>query len=333
MDNFRSNSFLRSREGVLTVAALAVLLAAPLVAQAVGQTYFISLASRVAILALAGVGLNLALGTGGMISFGHAAFFGLGGYVAGAMVFHAQEGGQFLGLLDGTQQALLSWPLALGVAGLAALLIGLISLRTSGVYFIMITLAFAQMFYYLALSFPTYGGEDGMTLYERSTLGGLSVSGDLPFFFVCFVALLLALGLCARLIGSRFGAALMTARQNETRLATVGINPFPVKLTGFVISAMITALAGVLLVEQNGFASPSLLSWHRSGEIMIFVILGGVGRLIGPVLGAAVFILLETVIGGYTDRWQLLLGLVLLGIVLFARGGLVGLLAGRARHD
>lgn len=331
MDNART-PFSLSREMLLTIVALAALLAAPLIAQAMDESYFITLASRVAILGLAGVGLNLALGYGGMVSFGHAAFFGVGGYVAGAMLFHSQEGGLFLGLLEGSQQALLSWPLAVIIAGLAAVVIGLISLRTSGVYFIMITLAFAQMFYYLALSLPTYGGEDGMTLYERSRLGGLDISGDLTFFMVCFGVLVLALLFSHRLIGSRFGAALLTARQNEVRLATVGIAPFPVKLTAFVVSAMMTALAGALLVEQNGFASPTLLSWHRSGEIMIFVILGGVGRLIGPVLGAAAFIVLETVAGGYTDRWQLLLGVVLLGIVLFARGGLAGLLIGRARH-
>ncbi len=143
---------------------------------------------------------------------------------------------------------------------------------------------------------------------------------------------MLAIFASARLVGSRFGAALQCARQNELRLATVGIAPYPIKLTGFVLSAMITGLAGALFADLNGFVGPSMLSWHRSGEIMIFVILGGVGRLFGPVAGAALFILLETLIGGMTERWQLVLGLILLGVVLFARGGLIGLAAGKARH-
>jgi branched-chain amino acid transport system permease protein len=197
----------------------------------------------------------------------------------------------------------------------------------------MLTLAFAQMIFYLAISIPAYGGEDGLALYLPNTLPGIDLGDDLPFFAVCFVLLMAAVALSARIVGSRFGAALQCARQNERRLAAVGIAPTPIKLTAFVISAMITGLAGALYVELNGFVSPSMLSWHRSGEIMIFVILGGVGRLFGPLAGAALFVLLEAVVGGMTERWQLNLGLILLGVVLFARGGLIGLIAGPARHD
>ena len=313
-----------------------LLLAAPLAAHALGEPFYVSLASRVAILALAGVGLNLALGYGGLVSFGHAAFFGLGGYAAGVLAHHAFEGSAVLGwplALPGSDLVLVLWPAAILVAAIAALPIGAVSLRTSGVYFIMITLAFAQMIFYLAISIPTYGGQDGLPLYLGNRMPGVDLGNDLQFFAVCFVLLLTALLASARIVGSRFGAALQCVRQNERRLAAVGIAPYPIKLAAFVLSAMITGLAGALFVELNGFVSPSMLSWHQSGEIMVFVILGGVGRLFGPLTGAALFVLLEVVIGGITDRWQLILGLIILGVVLFARGGLIGLVAGPARHD
>ena len=322
-------------EATLNGVLALLLLAAPLIAHAQGEPYYVALGSRVAILALAGVGLNLALGYGGMVSFGHAAFFGVGGYAAGILAHHAFDGSPLLTwpAIGGSDLVLVLWPAAVVAAGLAACLIGALSLRTSGVYFIMITLAFAQMIFYLAISIRAYGGEDGLALYLPNRLPGLDLGDDLQFFAVCFVLLMLTLALSARIAGSRFGAALQCARQNERRLAAVGIAPTPIKLTAFVISAMITGLAGALYVELNGFVSPAMLSWHQSGEIMIFVILGGVGRLFGPLAGAALFVLLEAIVGGMTERWQLILGLILLGVVLFARGGLIGLIAGPARHD
>jgi branched-chain amino acid transport system permease protein len=323
-------------ETALNGGLVLLLLAAPLTAAALGEPFYVSLASRVAILALAGVGLNLALGYGGLVSFGHAAFFGLGGYAAGILAHHAFEGSAVLSwplAFGGSDLVLVLWPAAIVVAAIAALLIGAISLRTSGVYFIMITLAFAQMSFYLAISIPTYGGQDGLPLYLQNRMPGVDLGNDLQFFAVCVALLLTALLVSARIVGSRFGAALQCARQNERRLAAVGIAPYPIKLAAFVLSAAITGLAGALFVELNGFVSPSMLSWHRSGEIMIFVILGGVGRLFGPLAGAALFVLLEVIIGGITDRWQLILGLILLVVVLFARGGLIGLVAGPARHD
>jgi len=325
-----------TKENLVNAVLALALLAAPLIAVALEESFYVTLASRVAILALAGVGLNLALGTGGMVSFGHAAFFGLGGYVAGIAGLHAFEGSAFLAWpleIGGSESLLVIWGVALAVTALVALAIGAISLRTSGVYFIMITLAFAQMIYYFAISLPTYGGEDGLSLYLRSQLPAVDTDDPLSFFLVCYVLLLGAIFLVHRLVDSRFGAALQCARMNPQRLATLGIAPFPVKLTAFTLSAMITGLAGTLFAELNGFVSPAMLSWHLSGEIIIFVILGGVGRLFGPVAGAALFILLESFIGGLTDRWQLVLGLILLSVVLFARGGVVGLLAGKARHD
>ncbi len=323
------------REGWLNAALALLLLAAPVIAVGLGEPYYANLASRVVILALAGVGLNLALGYGGMISLGHAAFFGIGGYatgIAAQAAFNAEPVMAWPVAVGGTDLMPMIWIAALIAAGLVAAAIGAICLRTSGVYFIMITLAFAQMIYYFAISWPAYGGEDGLSIYVRNRFPGLDTHDPLHFFLICYVLLMAAIWLSARLIASRFGAALMCARMNAHRLATVGIEPFPVKLAAFVISGMITALAGALYAELNGFVSPSMLNWHTSGEIIVFCILGGVGRLFGPVAGAALFVLVEHVLGGLTQHWQLPLGLIVLAVVLFARGGLVGILAGEARH-
>ncbi|HIQ14675.1 MAG TPA: branched-chain amino acid ABC transporter permease, partial [Leucothrix sp.] len=214
-----------------------------------------------------------------------------------------------------------------------ALIIGFISLRTTGVYFIMITLAFAQMLYYFAISLPTYGGEDGLLLLARNQFPFVDTDNEIIFFLICFTLLILALFFSSRILHARFGVALEVARMNEIRLATAGINPFPIKLTAFVFSAMIVGLAGALFADLNRFVSPSLMSWQMSGEIIIFILLGGVGRLFGPVIGATLFVLLETFIGGYTEHWKLFLGLVLLATVLFGKGGLMQLLAGEKRHE
>ncbi len=320
--------------GFNTVLALG-LLVIPFMASAMDEPFGITLATRVAVLALAGVGLNLALGLGGLVSFGHAAFFGLGGYVAGILAHHALNYDPILlepFEINGTTQMLIIWPLALLVSGLAALLIGFFSLRTSGVYFIMITLAFAQMIYYFAISWPAYGGEDGLPIYVRNQFPGVNTMDPISFFLIAYIILLLAILLVHTLKNSRFGAALQAARQNDERLSSVGIAPFNIRLVAFVISAMITGLAGALQADLLRFVDPTALSWHMSGEIMIFVILGGVGRLFGPVAGAALFILFESLFGGLTEHWMLFLGLVLLLVVLFAKGGLVGFIAGKVRH-
>ena len=325
-----------SRETAVNAFLMLALLAVPLIAASMEEVYYVNLAARVACLALAGVGLNFALGVGGMVSLGHAAFFGIGGYVAGVAATHAFSATDIIAWpigIPGTDLLPLIWIATLALSAFAALVIGALSLRTTGVYFIMITLAFAQMIYYFAISLPDYGGEDGLPIYLRNRFPGLSADQPLTFFLLCFGALSIALLVSWRVSGSRFGAALAMARMNEVRLATSGIAPYPIKLAGFVISAMMTGMAGALFAELNGFVSPSMLSWQTSGEIMIFVILGGVGRLFGPVLGAIAFILLEVLIGGMTDRWQFFLGLILLGVVLFARGGLMGLIAGKPRHD
>lgn len=306
-----------------------------LIANQLGEVFYISLVTRIAILALAATGLNLVLGLGGMVSFGHAAFFGIGGYVAGILASHATDQTAIFNwpfAIFGSDQMLVIWPVAMIVAGIVALLIGLISLRTSGVYFIMITLAFAQMIYYFAISWPAYGGEDGLSLALRNNFPGVNTLKPLNFFFIAYAVLMIVLFAFSRIRNSRFGAALEGARQNEVRLASVGITPFRIRLVAFVLSGMITALAGALFVDLNRFVSPSMFSWHMSGELIVLIILGGTGRLFGPLIGAVLYVLFEFALGGMVEHWQLFFGLILLGVVMFARGGIIGLFAGNIRH-
>ena len=322
-----------NRAGIVDWGIFGLLVAVVLVAQATGEPFVITLATKAAIFALAGVGLNLVLGYGGLVSFGHAAFFGIGGYVTGILASHAMSGAPvatFPFTMQGTNEMLAIWPMAMVLSGLVAAAIGALSLRTSGVYFIMVTLAFAQMLYYFAISWPAYGGEDGLSFYVRNTFPGLNTFDPIQFFAVVAVLLAVALGLSALIVRSRFGLALQAAKANPARAVAVGIRPFGIRLTAFVISGMITGLAGALYADLNRFVSPAMLSWHMSGEIMVFVILGGVGRLMGPLAGAGVFILLEHLLGGVSEHWQALLGLLLVVIVLRAPGGIVGLLHGRA---
>jgi branched-chain amino acid transport system permease protein len=324
------------REGWVNAGLLGLLLAVPLLARMADEPFVITLATKVAILALAGVGLNLALGFGGLVSFGHAAFFGIGGYAAGILAWHAANDEPVMAwpvAVEGTQAMLAIWPVAMVAGAAAALAIGALSLRTSGVYFIMVTLAFAQMLFYFAISWPAYGGEDGLSFYVRNRFPGANTFDPLQFFAICFGLLLAGLALVAVLRRSRFGLALEGARQNPGRVASLGIRPYGVQLTAFVISGAVTGLAGALYADLNRFVSPSMLSWQTSGEIMVFVILGGVGRLCGPVAGAGLFILLEHQLGQVSDYWQVFLGVLLLIVVIFARGGLIGVLSPKRAHD
>lgn len=310
----------------------AVLLAVPVAAWLAGEVYTVTLATRVAVLALAGVGLNLALGSGGLVSLGHAAFFGAGGYAMGILASHAQSYQPLMEwpfLIEGTKSMPVIWLVAIASGAVSALAIGVLSLRTSGVYFIMITLAFGQMFYYFAISWPAYGGEDGLSIYVRNGFPGLNTLQPIQYFVLCYALLIGVLVLCARINASPFGLALNAVRQSAQRVETVGLSPLRLRLTAFVLSGAITALAGALFADLNRFVSPTMFSWQTSGEIMVFVILGGVGRLYGPVIGAAVFIMLEHWLGGVSEYWQLFLGVLLLGVVLFARGGLIGVFARR----
>lgn len=326
-----------NREAILNVFVAACLIVVPIWAHIVDEPFVITLATKVAILALAGVGLNIALGLGGLVSLGHATFFGIGGYAMGILASHAQNYIPIIAspiVIEGTNFMPIIWLVAVAIAGLVALLIGAICLRTSGVYFIMITLAFGQMFYYFAISWPAYGGEDGLSIYVRNGFPGLNTLVPIQFFAICVTILFAVLFGMAVLTKSQFGLALNAARQSEIRVETVGISSYRLRLTAFTISAMVTGLAGALFADLNRFVSPTMFSWQTSGEIMVFVILGGVARLFGPVVGAAIFIILEQVLGGVSEYWHVFLGLFLLAIVLFAPGGLIGMMVGREKkHD
>ena len=311
-----------TRAGWFDVAVILALPLAAILGWLASEPFVLTLATKAAIFALAAVGLNLCLGLGGMVSFGHAAFFGIGGYVTGILDSHTM-GAPLWGIFA-TKEMLLIWPASIFCAGLAGLAIGALSLRTSGVYFIMVTLAFAQMIYYLAISWPAYGGEDGLSFYTRNMFAGANVMAPLPFFWISFAALLAGLAVWRIVANSHFGMALQAVRQNPVRVLASGIRPYRIRLIAFVISAAITGLAGALYADLNRFVSPAMLSWHMSGEILVLVILGGVGRLAGPVAGAGLYIVLEHLLGGFTQFWQIPFGIFLLAVVLFARGGIMG---------
>lgn len=323
---------MRLDERTVNVVVLLCLFALPAYAFLVDQPFTITLVTRAVILALAAVGLNIVLGIGGLVSFGHALFFGIGGYAMGILAYHAQtfttlDIGPFS--TNGTKLMPIIWLIAMTVSAIIAFLIGKLTLRTSGVYFIMITLAFAQMFYYFSISWSEYGGEDGLSIYVRNDFPGLNTLVPIQFFGICFMLLMAALYLTSRLQNSSFGLALNATRQSETRVASVGLNTMQLKLVAFVISGAITGLAGALFADLNRFVSPTMFSWQVSGELIVLIVIGGIGRLMGPVIGACVFVALEHSLGGVTPFWHVYLGAILLCIVLFARGGLLGLLTGK----
>jgi branched-chain amino acid transport system permease protein len=306
--------------------AVLVAVAFPWGMHALGQDFYTSFATRVLIYAMAAASLNLVLGYGGMVSFGHAAFFGAGAYIVAILA------------AEGITSLWIAWPVAVAVAALAALVIGAISLRTRGVYFIMITLAFAQMMYYVFVSLKAYGGDDGLSLPGRSSIGlGVSLSNDFVWYYIVLALLALVLFLLHRLLHARFGRVIEAIRENETRATAIGYPVYRYQLLCFVISGAIAGLAGALIANQTSYAGPTLLHWVQSGTLMIMVILGGVGRFWGGPIGAAVLLVLEEVfsasplLGPYALHWQLPVGLILLAVVLFAPQGLAGALAKRSQ--
>ncbi|HEU0259823.1 MAG TPA: branched-chain amino acid ABC transporter permease [Burkholderiales bacterium] len=304
---------------ILFIAVLAC--AFPWAMQALDQHFYTSFATRILIYAMAAASLNLVLGYGGMVSFGHAAFFGAGAYIVGILA------------VEGITSLWISWPLAIAVAALAAAAIGAISLRTRGVYFIMITLAFAQMMYYVFVSLKAYGGDDGLSLPGRSSGLGVSLSDDFVWYYLVLVLLIVILYLLHRLLASRFGRVIEAIRENETRATAVGYPVYRYKLLCFVISGAIAGLAGALIANQTSYVGPALLHWVQSGTLMIMVILGGVGRFWGGPVGAGVLLALEELFSGspllgpYSLHWQLPVGAILLAVVLFAPQGIAGAFA------
>jgi branched-chain amino acid transport system permease protein len=300
---------------IVTAALLVALVLLPVYSYLAGDRFMLTLFTRIVILALAAVSLNLILGFGGMMSFGHAVYLGIGGYAVGMLA------------KEGVYSGFLQWPVALGASALFALVIGALSLRTRGVYFIMITLAFAQMAYYVVSGIARYGGDDGLTIYKRSQfVAPLDLSDKTQFYYVCLALLFGSIYLVWRLINSRFGMALQGARSNELRMRAIGFPTYRYRLTAFVIAGVMCGLSGALLANHTDFVSPSMLYWTRSGDLIIMVVLGGMGSVTGPVIGAVALLVLEEVLSGVTEHWHIILGPLLLLVVLFARGGLDGLL-------
>jgi branched-chain amino acid transport system permease protein len=305
---------------VVGVAVLLALVLLPAYVEISGNRFVLTLFTRIVILALAAVSLNLILGYGGMMSFGHAAYLGIGGYAVGIL---AHEG-----VLSGFVQ----WPVALAASALFALVIGALSLRTRGVYFIMITLAFAQMAYYVVAGLARYGGDDGLTIYKRSEfVAPINLANKTQFYYICLALLFASIYLVWRIVNSRFGMAIQGARSNDVRMRAIGFPTYRYKLTCFVIAGMLCGLSGALLANHTDFVSPAMMYWTRSGDLIIMVVLGGMGSTFGPLFGTIALLVLEEVLSGITEYWQIILGPMLLLVVLFARGGIDGLL-GKVRH-
>jgi len=309
----------------------ALFLLMPAIAALTGINGLMSLATRILIYAVAVVSLDLILGFGAMVSFGHAMFFGLGGYAVGIIGYHAAQGD----LLPGSPivgSALFVWPIALVACALLGLIVGLLALKTRGVQFIMITLAFAQMVFFLLVSIPSYGGDDGLIMESRNTLPFLDLSKPLPFYYLCLAILVAWLGFCRMIVRSRFGLVLQALRQSERRALNLGVRALPFRLLAFVISAVGTGLAGVLWANFAKFVTPDMTAWTKSGEFMAIIILGGLGTLVGPIIGAAAFLGLEDVLKTWTEHWAVVMGPVLVLIALLGRRGLAGLLFG-LKHE
>jgi branched-chain amino acid transport system permease protein len=298
---------------------LAVLVAVPILAAVFAQPFWVNAATRIVIYGIVAMSLDLIVGYGAMVSFGHAAFFALGGYVAAIL------------LTNGVDSAFVTWPAAMLASGLLAAGVGALSLRTSGVYFIMITLAFGQMVYYASVALKMFGGTDGLPVPARSVLPLIDLRDPNAFYIVCTLVLIAFFAIASRLIESRFGLVLRGAAESERRMIALGFPVLRYRLVAFVIAGAAAGLAGALWADFSRFVSPDMASWTRSGEFLVMVILGGLGSLAGGLYGAAVLTGFESLFSGFTEHWMLVLGVMLILIVLFAKRGIYGVLVGR--HD
>lgn len=309
---------MRTARGFWLPLVLFTLLAlVPLLATLGPRSFLLAIGTRILILGLAALSLDLLIGYGAMISFGHAAYIGIGAYSVAILASH------------GVNDAFVQLAVALVAACIFALATGAISLRTKGVYFIMITLAFGQMLFFLGTSLAAYGGDDGLTLARRSLLFGAPfLKNDVTLYYVAFGILLGVYLLCRAIVASRFGRVLCGIRDNPVRMQAIGFAPFRFQLIAYVIAGMIAAVSGVLLANQAEFVSPAYATWQRSGELIFVIVLGGVATLHGAVIGAVAFTLLAELLSHYTEHWAMIFGPILILVVLFARNGISGLLSG-----
>ena len=306
----------RERAKVLLPAILFLLLALAPLAVTIGMPAgWLALLTRALIFAIAALSLDLILGVGGLVSFGHAAFLGIGAYVTGIMI------------TEGRSEALVILPVILAVCALFGAITGAVCLRTRGVAFIMITLAFGQMVYFLAQALSAYGGDDGLTLYEKSTLLGFNpFANRTSFYYSVLIALGGAYLLVRGLVASRFGRVLRAARENPVRVSVTGFDVTKVRLVAYVISGMLAGLSGFFLANHTEFVSPAFMSWQRSGELIFMAVLGGVGSLHGAIIGAIAYLIAEDALSHLTEHWRVIFGPMIVLFVLFTRGGIVGML-------
>lgn len=302
----------------LSLVTLALFAVVPPLTVIFDQPFYVDMIARIIIFAIAAVSLDLILGHGGMVSFGHAAYMGVGAYAVGILSYYGVDNG------------FLQFPLAMGASAMIGLIFGAMSLRTTGVYFIMITLAFAQMLYFLAISLEEFGGDDGMSAMRSEFAGVIDLNDTIQFYYLILLVLALVLYGLHRLVLSRFGVLIRASRSNEKRMAAIGFPTYRYKLAAFTIASTICGLAGALFANLNEFVSPDVMHWTHSGELMVMVIMGGMGTLIGPVLGATAFLLLEEYLPQWmemavtngAEHWAIIMGPILIAIVLFGRGGI-----------
>ena len=298
---------------LLWAVAIVLLIALPPLVTALGQTYYIDLVRRIMILAIAAISLNLILGYGGLVSFGHAAYLGVGAYAVGILGFY--------GIANGWIHILV----AVGASALVALAIGAVSIRTSGMYFIMITLAFTQMLYYLGISLAEFGGDDGMRLKSRSDLHFIDLKNPVQFYYLALALMLVSVFVVHKVVNSRFGLALRACKSNEARSRALGFSPYPYRLAAFVMAGALCGLAGALYANHTNYITPGLMNWQQSGELMFMVILGGMATAAGPVVGTFALLILEEVLKAWTEHWMVVLGPLLVLSVIFFRRGLAGI--------
>jgi branched-chain amino acid transport system permease protein len=304
------------RDVLAGVVILVLLAAAPFLLSTFGHVFWLDVLLRAMILAIAAVSLNFIIGLGGLISLGHAAFLGIGAYSVGILADFDIDNG-WLHLFA-----------AVGLSAAFALITGLIALRTRGVHFIMITLAFAQMLYFTMLGLRQFGGDDGLTInYASAFPAPFDLSDKTTLFYVVLVVLAVVMFGFARVRSSDFGLLLQAAKGNERRVAAVGFDPYRYRLVAYIIAGVVCGIAGFLDANFTSFVTPDAMSWTSSAELIFMIIVGGVGTVSGPVVGALLFLLIEEFLGGFTVYWHFWFGLFLIAVVLFAKGGLVGFLS------
>jgi branched-chain amino acid transport system permease protein len=305
---------LRSARTIFAALLLGSLALVPTVATSLDQTFYITLATRILVFALAASGLNLLLGYGGLVSFGHALYIGLGAYVVGILSVY--------GIVNGWLQLIVTVLLC----AVVAISTGAISLRTSGIAFIMITLAFAQMFYFVAISLKQFGGDDGLQITARSDFWPLSIQSNTCLYYLAYVLLVLTLYLLWRLVHARFGRVLRACNSNSARMKVLGFPVFRYQVTAYVISGCVCGVSGLLLANLTNFTSPAYMSWTASGDIIVMVMLGGMSSILGPLIGAIAYVALETLLADFTQHWMLFLGPIIV-LIAFAKRGLYGFIS------